>query len=162
MPLFVPGHGPFPGGKKLSDANSISVDDGREPQFWEKPNMTRDGINGEGTKKKAKRRADPSEAGKDSDKAATIHCSRSGEWLAGDELLAAALDAAHTTSDVTLDLADVDHLDAGTLQILLALANDRQQKGLSLHLVNASPLLSRWFEYAGATARLSPKPQGQP
>lgn len=124
--------------------------------------MTRDGINGEGTKKKAKRRADPSEAEKESDTAAAIRCSRSGEWLPGEELRAAALDAAHTTSDVTLDLSDVDHLDGSTLQILLALDKDRREKGLSLHLVNASALLSRWFEYAGTPAHLSPKSPGQP
>jgi ABC-type transporter Mla MlaB component len=124
--------------------------------------MTRDGNNGEGAKKKAKRRVDTSEAGKEGDTAAAIRCSRSGEWLPGEELRAAALDAAHTSSDVTLDLSDVDHLDGGTLQILLALDKDRREKGLSLHLVNASALLARWFEYAGAAAHLAPKSLGRP
>lgn len=124
--------------------------------------MTRDGINGDGAKKKNRRRANPSQAGKESEKAAPICCSRSGDWLPSEELRAAAVDAAHTNSDVTLDLADVDHLDASTLQILLALANDRREKGLSLHLVNASSQLTRWFEYAGTSAHLSPKSPGQP
>lgn len=126
------------------------------------PDMARDGINGEGAKKKTKQRADPSPAVRESDTTAAIRCSRSGEWLPGEELRAAALDAAHTTCDVTLDLSEVDHLDGGTLQILLALDKDRREKGLSLHLVNASALLSRWFEYAGAPAHLSPRSPGRP
>jgi anti-anti-sigma factor len=86
-----------------------------------------------------------------------VNPTRSGEWLPGDELRQKALEAAHTRTDVTLDLADVDHLDASALQILLALDRDRREKGLTLHLTNASPLLRQWFEYAGLPPHLQPE-----
>jgi ABC-type transporter Mla MlaB component len=117
--------------------------------------MTGDGVNGDGAKKKAKR-GTATKTDDVSDQLATIRCSRSGEWLPAAELRVAALSAVDTP-EVTLDFAEVDHLEAGTLQILLALANQRRKKGLSLHWVNASAQLSQWLEYAGAPAHLSPK-----
>lgn len=86
-----------------------------------------------------------------------MRLTHSGEWLPYDELRERALEAAHTNSDVTLDLAQVDHLDASALQILLALDKDRREKGLRLHLLNASPLLRQWFEYAGLPPHFSPE-----
>lgn len=122
--------------------------------------MAEDGVNGNGTKRKTKR--ENSRTAGETKPAAAIHCSRSGDWLAAEELRAIALEAVHTATDVTLDLADLDHLDAATLQILLALANDRREKGLCLHLLNASPILQQWFAYAGAASYLSRKSPGQP
>jgi anti-anti-sigma regulatory factor len=86
---------------------------------------------------------------------ATIEANRSGEWLDVEELRAAALAAVSEGRDVTVNLNQVDHLDASALQILLAL--DREQKKLQrqLHLTNASNHLRQWFEYAGATELLS-------
>jgi ABC-type transporter Mla MlaB component len=124
--------------------------------------MTRDGDDGQSAKSKIKRGRGLTQTVKRGIEPAAISWTRSGEWLPGEELRTTAVEAAHTNADITLDLADVDHLDSGTLQILLALANDRREKGLCLHLVNASPLLRQWFEYAGAPSYLSAKLPGQP
>jgi ABC-type transporter Mla MlaB component len=87
---------------------------------------------------------------------------RSGEWLPADELRAKAMEALHTRADITLDLAEVDHLDTSALQILLAVDKDRRDKGFNLHLVNASQSLRQWFEYAGMPAHLSSELPEQP
>jgi anti-anti-sigma factor len=86
----------------------------------------------------------------------------SGEWLPADDLRAKAIEAAHAQVDIHLDLADVDHLDAAALQILLALDKDRQGKGLRLHLINASRSLQQWFEYAGMPPHLLGQSSEQP
>lgn len=78
-----------------------------------------------------------------------VDLARGGDWLPLEELRAAALSAAGAEGGVTLNLEGVDHLDAGVLQILLALAGDRKKRGGGLRLANVSPPLSRWFEYAG-------------
>jgi ABC-type transporter Mla MlaB component len=56
---------------------------------------------------------------------------------------------------VTLNLANLTYLDAGALQIMLAL--DREQKNSEKHLslVNASQDLLRWLDYSGATGVFS-------
>jgi ABC-type transporter Mla MlaB component len=87
---------------------------------------------------------------------------RSGEWLPADELRAKAMEAAHTKVDIHLDTADVDHLDTAALQILLALDKDRRDKGLRLHLMNASRSLRQWFEYAGMPPHLLGQSAEQP
>ncbi|MGC2401948.1 MAG: STAS domain-containing protein [Acidobacteriaceae bacterium] len=87
---------------------------------------------------------------------------RSGEWLPADELRAKAIEALHTRADITLDLAEVDHLDTSALQILLAVDKDRRDKGFNLHLVNASQSLRQWFEYAGMPPHLSSELPEQP
>jgi anti-anti-sigma regulatory factor len=78
--------------------------------------------------------------------------------MTADDLRVQAIDSAHAATDVTLDLATVDHLEASTLQIFLALAENQKKKGLHLHLVNASPLLRNWFHLAGASAYLTGQP----
>jgi anti-anti-sigma factor len=124
--------------------------------------MTGDGLNGQSAKKKNKRRQDPGAAVKDESRPFSMSLFRSGEWLPPEELHANALAAAQAATDITLDLSEVDHLDARALQILLALAHDRQEKGRALHLVNASPVLRQWFEYAGTSSYLSTQSSGRP
>ena len=124
--------------------------------------MTGNGLNGQGAKKKNKRGRQPGEALEDESGPFLLSLFRSGEWLPPEELRAKALEAAQVASDVTIDLAEVDHLDASALQILLALARDRQEKGRALRLPNASPVLCQWFEYAGTSSYLSPQLPEQP
>jgi ABC-type transporter Mla MlaB component len=66
------------------------------------------------------------------------------------EMRVAALAALAFGNDSFLGVNEIDHLDAGALQILLALQTAREAHGRSLHLVNVSSLLLPWFEYAGA------------
>jgi ABC-type transporter Mla MlaB component len=124
--------------------------------------MTDNGINGQGGKRKAKRETATTPAAADGPRQVLTGLLLSGEWLPAGELRVKALEAAGATTDVDVDLADVDHLDARALQILLALADELRQKGLSLHLVNASPLLCQWFEYAGTPSHLAPTLTRQP
>jgi anti-anti-sigma regulatory factor len=85
---------------------------------------------------------------------AVIHVTREGEWLPPEELRAAALSAVDTDGNLTVNLEGVEHLDATSLQILLALAAERKKRGKGLRLANASLALSRWFEYAGGRTSL--------
>jgi anti-anti-sigma regulatory factor len=55
---------------------------------------------------------------------------------------------------VVVDVAEVDHLDTGISQILLALDKDRREKGLALQVIHASSKLQLWFEYGGVPAHL--------
>jgi anti-anti-sigma factor len=124
--------------------------------------MTGDGLDGQSVKNKNKRERATGAAVEDESGHFSINLFRSGEWLPPEELHAKAMEAAQATTDVTLDLTEVDHLDARALQILLALARDRQEKGRALHLLNASPVLRQWFEYAGTTSYLSTQSSGRP
>lgn len=54
---------------------------------------------------------------------------------------------------MTLNLKDVDHLDAGALQILLVLKIEQKKRGRQLDLIDVSPHLRRWFDHAGAVDR---------
>jgi anti-anti-sigma regulatory factor len=58
-------------------------------------------------------------------------------------------------SDVTVNLNNLDHLDASALQVLLALAAEQAKRGRILELANASAHLRQWFEFAGAAERFS-------
>ncbi len=84
-----------------------------------------------------------------------INVTRDGDWLPPDEFRAVALSAAQADGNLTVNLQGVDHLDAGALQILLALAAERKKRGGGLCLANASTSLSHWFEYAGGRENIS-------
>jgi anti-anti-sigma factor len=70
--------------------------------------------------------------------------------MAAEELRETALKAMEADGDITLNLDGVDHLDASSLQILLALGKEQKKRGRHLDMVNASSHLRRWFEYSGA------------
>ncbi|MGA9069681.1 MAG: STAS domain-containing protein [Terracidiphilus sp.] len=93
---------------------------------------------------------------KSSPKQAVVNADRSGDWMASDELRAAALSAVEAGSDVTLQLGGIDHLDASALQILLALNAEQKRRGRQLELAGASPQLRQWFAYAGAAEEFFP------
>ncbi len=78
----------------------------------------------------------------------------SGEWVPVDELREKALAALEQHRSVTLDLDGVDHLDASSLQIVLALQVEQQARGARLELQNASAALCQWIKCAGATEHL--------
>jgi len=78
-----------------------------------------------------------------------IHVTRDGDWLPPEEFRTIALCVVGADVQLSVDLQGVDYLDASALQILLALAAERKKQGKGLRLTNASPALSRWFEYAG-------------
>ncbi len=73
-----------------------------------------------------------------------------GDWMPVEELREAALEALAAGRDITIQLSGIDFLDAASLQILLALDREQKQTGRRLALVDASPNLRQWFEYAGA------------
>jgi len=74
----------------------------------------------------------------------------SGEWMPPEDLRDASLSALAARSEVTVNLNGIDHLDASSLQILLALAAAQEGQGRPLQLENSSPQLRQWFAYAGA------------
>jgi anti-anti-sigma factor len=67
-----------------------------------------------------------------------------------EELREAALKVLSEGEDVTLNLKNVDHLDASALQILLTLGMEQKKRGRQLDLINVSPQLRQWFCYSGA------------
>jgi anti-anti-sigma factor len=83
-----------------------------------------------------------------------IEANRSGEWLAVEELRAAALAAVSKGRDVTVNLNQLEYLDASALQLLLALDVEQKKRQRQLLLMNASAHLRAWFEYAGAMGML--------
>ena len=66
---------------------------------------------------------------KSSPKQAVVNADRSGDWMASDELRAAALSAVEAGSDVTLQLGGIDHLDASALQICWRSTRSRKGAG---------------------------------
>jgi anti-anti-sigma factor len=79
----------------------------------------------------------------------SIDVERSGDWMPSEEFLAAERAAAAEGADVTIDLHEVHHLDASALQVLLALDTEQKKQGRSLQLMDVSPQLRRWMEFAG-------------
>jgi anti-anti-sigma regulatory factor len=87
---------------------------------------------------------------KESDRSpAPIDVERSGGWMPPEELREAALAALSANVDVALNLHGIDHLDASALQIFLALDVEQKKRNRNLQLINASPRLRQWFEFAG-------------
>lgn len=71
--------------------------------------------------------------------------------MPSEEFLAAARAAAAEGADVTIDLHEVHHLDASALQVLLALDTEQKKQGRSLQLMDVSPQLRQWMEFAGVS-----------
>jgi anti-anti-sigma regulatory factor len=84
-----------------------------------------------------------------------IEACRSGEWMPEEDLRTEALSALQAGGDVTVNLGNLEHLDASALQVLLALAAEQAKLGRKLELANASAHLRQWFEFAGAAERFS-------
>ena len=75
---------------------------------------------------------------------------RSGDWMPVEEVREAALKVLDEGKDVTLNLKNIDHLDASALQILLTLGIEQKKRGRQLDLTHVSPPLRQWIEYSGA------------
>lgn len=73
--------------------------------------------------------------------------------MPAEELQESAIAALSKEKNVTLNLDRLDHLDAGSLQILLALHAALEMRGHNLLLVKASPRLQQWFEFTGVDGR---------
>lgn len=118
--------------------------------------MTSERPNGPGGSRRAKRTR-ATELQIEPDRGRTsIEIERTGDWMPAEEFRDAALGALEAGKDVTVNVGNVDHLDASALQILLALNAEQKKRGGHLQLVNASPKLLRWFEFSGATDYLFP------
>ncbi len=109
-----------------------------------------DGVSGKVKRPRTAKRQTKQDSGRFS-----IDVDRSGDWMPVQELRDAALGAIEVGSDVTLNLGGIDHLDASSLQILLALEAEQKRRGRQLELANPSPHLLQWFEYAGAADHFS-------
>jgi anti-anti-sigma factor len=79
-----------------------------------------------------------------------VEVERLGDWMPVEELREAALQALGEGKDVTLNLKNVDHLDASALQILLTLGMEQKKCGRRLDLIHVSSHLRQWFDYSGA------------
>lgn len=84
-----------------------------------------------------------------------IAAASEGGWLPAEDLKQAALKASGQGRNVMISLDGIGHLDAGALQVLLALHAEQRQGGRSLELTDASPELCQWFDYSGASAQLA-------
>jgi anti-anti-sigma factor len=81
-----------------------------------------------------------------------IDVERSGDWMPVDDMMKTALSALEQEKELTLNLNNIDHLDASALQVLLALDMEEKNRGRHLQIVNASQRLRQWFEYSGTAA----------
>jgi anti-anti-sigma regulatory factor len=86
----------------------------------------------------------------------SIEVERSGDWMPVEEFRAAALAASRSGNNMTVNLDRIDHLDASSLQILLALDVEQKKQGATLQLAKPSPHLRHWFEFAGAAEHFFP------
>ena len=78
-----------------------------------------------------------------------IDVEQSGDWMPVADMMKTALDVLEQDKDVTLNVNNIDHLDASALQVLLALDAAGKNRGRHLDLINASQNLRQWFEYSG-------------
>jgi anti-anti-sigma factor len=85
----------------------------------------------------------------------SIAAGRAGDWRPADELRLAALEAARSAGEVTLNLDNLDYLDASALQILLALDREQKNRGQQLSLAHVSPSLMQWFDFSGSAHLLA-------
>jgi ABC-type transporter Mla MlaB component len=74
-----------------------------------------------------------------------IDVGRSGEWMPVEDLREAALSALAAGNDVTVNLVTIEHLDASSLQILLAFGTEQSEQGRQFRLANVSPNLRQWL-----------------
>lgn len=84
---------------------------------------------------------------------------RAGEWIDATEFRQSAIErlggGASTqdpggSTDITIDLSEVDYLDGAALQVLVAIQSEQKRRGRSLRLIHCSEQLQSWFAYAGA------------
>ena len=87
-----------------------------------------------------------------SDQGATLAIGQAGTWLAGEELQQLLLARVTEGGNTLLDCAGIEHLDACTLQLLLAFLVQEQSAGASVGLSHVSTGLAQWFKQAGATS----------
>jgi anti-anti-sigma factor len=66
----------------------------------------------------------------------------------------AALAAAKTSGDVTIDCAKAEHLHAAVLQVLLCLRREIEPAGRRLVLINVSPAVQKFLEVGGVSKLL--------
>jgi anti-anti-sigma factor len=90
-----------------------------------------------------------------------VEIGRSGDSMPAEELRVAALQGMAEAKDMTLSFSGVNHMDASLLQVLLAVCAEQKMQQRNLVLVNVSPHLRRWFEYAGAAGNLLSEPTEQ-
>jgi len=69
-----------------------------------------------------------------------------------DDMMKTALSVIEQENELTLNLNNIDHLDASALQVILALDVEQKNRGRHLDLINASHNLRQWFEYSGTAA----------
>jgi len=100
-------------------------------------------------------------------RAATVHAVHDGEWMEAADLrqrlleqLREAGEASGARPALAVDLSGIDHLDASVLEVLLAARAHQQRAGATVRMVNASPSLRQWFEYAGAADLLQSPEEG--
>ena len=90
----------------------------------------------------------------------SVRACHAGEWVDSAALRAEALehlsDPAHNASDLVVDLEGVDHLEAGALQVLVALSVEQHRRGVRLFCHGASSELQHWFGLAGAADLVQP------
>ena len=75
-------------------------------------------------------------------------------WTPASELKSIALQACSENSHRVFSLDGLAHLDAMSLQILIAAQKRAQEANLSLSFTDISPELRHWFEIAGASELL--------
>jgi anti-anti-sigma regulatory factor len=84
----------------------------------------------------------------------TIVVGGEGGWNSAEDLKQRGLDALNTSGDIVLDFSQINHLEAGGLQVVLAVRTACTSTGKSLDLVNVSPGLRAWFEQCGGADHL--------
>jgi ABC-type transporter Mla MlaB component len=103
----------------------------------------------------------------------TLAAAHGGEWIDAGQLHQWAMEqlglpvkgatadgrrADRSAGDLAVDVAGLEFLEAGALQVLLALRSEQAHRGHRLHLLNPSQSLREWFEFAGAADLLDTNP----
>lgn len=95
------------------------------------------------------------------DDSVILDASSDGEWLEASRLQQWAIQKLHaldvkgvpegnTVGDIDIDMGGIDYLEAGILQVLLALDAELQKRSGRLRLLNVGASLREWFGYADA------------
>lgn len=82
---------------------------------------------------------------------AKVTASQAGEWLPVETLKAELIRTIAESESITIDVDNLNHLDGGALQVLLAAESQLKRNGKRLVLENVSAELNAWFGYAGAS-----------
>jgi anti-anti-sigma factor len=84
----------------------------------------------------------------------TIAVAGESGWASAEELKERAVDALNTSAHIALDFSRIDYVEAGGLQVVLAIRAACVKTEKSLELVNVSPELRGWFEQCGGAEHL--------